>query len=115
VGARIGQLLLVDLPMLIVSGIGLWFVSRGRLRHARASLLACIGFISLAASTVLRVVMRVVLILNNGQFASEEPARLGRLLFLWSGGTYLLFVTAIGLIVSAAFVGREAPVAERAG
>jgi hypothetical protein len=104
------ELVLRQLPILVVVGLGLWFALRKRHVLGRASTWAAWGFALLIVISIAGGIVRVLLTIvqsstriQSGNGGSVDLTAT----ILWSLVTYLLYLVGLALLTRAIFIDRH--------
>ena len=99
-------LVLRQAPILIVTGVGLWFAISRKRSMGRASTWASFGFALLIGNSLIGGVVRIMLALMESGSAApsgEQAADLAA----WSVLVYLLYIGGVAALTRAVFLGRS--------
>lgn len=95
---------LMQLHILVVGVVGLYFAVKRRRRHRRVSNYATVGFSCLLVSFLIFVAMQIVL--PNASEFGIEPSRVGAYIGYFNFAAYPVSVIALASISIAVFIDR---------
>lgn len=102
---QFGAALVASLPIIVVTAIGIWIAIVRRTAHPRPSLIVSLGLLALLCNAVGSAGLQAYAQSYDANYTSE--AVYSRNLLVFNTGLYLLQLTGIILITTAAFADRK--------